>query len=76
MQTINWYIRIIGMKFGIEIWATLIMKIGERETTKELPHQERIRTHEEKENYKCLGIWEAAKQTDERKNKKRVPKNN
>ena len=50
----------IGMKFGKEKCAMLIIKSGKREITKgiELPNQERIRTLGEKENYYYLGILE------------------
>ena len=42
------------MKFSIEKWAILIMKIVKREKKEgiELPNQESIRTLGEKENYK------------------------
>ena len=39
------------MKFGIENWAMLIMRIGKRQMTEkiELPNKEKIRTLREKE---------------------------
>ena len=47
----------IGMEFGIEKCAMLVMKSGKRLMTDgiELPNQDRIRTLEEKETYKYLG---------------------
>ena len=49
------------MKFGIEKCAMLIMKSGKRYMTDgmELPNHEKIRTREENETYKYLGILEA-----------------
>ena len=49
------------MEFGIEKWAMLVMKSGERHITdgKELPNQDNIRTLAENETYKYLGILEA-----------------
>ena len=59
----------------------LIMKSGKRQIREgiEQPNQERIRTLEEKENYKYLGILEAntIKQGEmKEKNKKRVHQTN
>ena len=55
------YIQDIGMEFGIEKCAMLVMKSGKRHTTDgiELPNQDKIRTLGEKETYKYLGIMEA-----------------
>ena len=49
------------MEFGIEKCAMLVMKSGKRHLTDgmELPNQDKIRTLEEKEMYKYLGILEA-----------------
>ncbi len=50
------------MEFGIEKhFSMLVMKNGKRHLTDgmELPNQDKIRTHEEKETYKYLGILEA-----------------
>ena len=46
IQTIRIYSLDIGMEFGIEIWAMLIMKSGKRKTMEgiKLPNQKRIRT--------------------------------
>ena len=54
------YSQDIGIQFGIEKCAMLVMKSGKRHTTDgiELPNQDRIRTLEEKETYKYLGILE------------------
>ena len=51
----------IGMEFGIEKCAILAMKSGKRHMTEgmELPNHDKIRTHEENEIYKYLGILEA-----------------
>ena len=51
----------IGMEFGIEKWAMLMMKNGKRQIMEgiEQPNQEKIRTLGEKETYKYLGILEA-----------------
>ena len=57
-QAFRIYCQDIGMEFGTEKSAMLIMENRKRETTKgiELPNQENIRTLEEKENYKYLEI--------------------
>ena len=49
------------MEFGIEKCAMLVMKSGKWHMTDgmELPNQDKIRTLEEKETNKCLGILEA-----------------
>ena len=50
----------IGMEFGMEKYAMLIMKSGKQQMTEgiELPNQRKIRTLGEKETYKYLGILE------------------
>ena len=55
------YSQNIGMEFGIEKCAMLVMKSGKRHMTEgiELPNQEKIRTLGKKETYKYLGILEA-----------------
>ena len=55
------YSQDIGMGFGIEKCAMLVMKSGKRHMTDgmELPNHDRIRTLEENETYKYLGILEA-----------------
>ena len=60
IQTIRIYNQDIGMEFGIEKGAMLIMKSRKRQITEgiELPSQERIRTREEKKNYNYLEILE------------------
>ena len=49
------------MEFGREKCAMLVMKSGKRHMTDgmELPNYDRIRTLEENETYKYLGILEA-----------------
>ena len=54
------YSQDIGMEFGIEKCATLVMKSGKRHLPDEmeLPNQDKIRTLVENETYKYLGILE------------------
>ena len=61
LQKIRIYSQDIGMEFGMEKCTKLIMKRGKREIIEgtELPNQESIRTLEEKNNYKYLGILES-----------------
>ena len=51
----------MGMEFDMEKCAMQVMKSGKRHLTDrmELPNQDKIRTLEEKETYKYLGIFEA-----------------
>ena len=51
----------IKMEFGIEKFATLVMKIGQRHMTDgmELPNQDKIRTLGKKETFQYLGILDA-----------------
>ena len=51
----------IGMEFGIEKCAKLVIKSGKRHITDgiELPNHDKIRTLGENETYKYLGILEA-----------------
>ena len=55
------YLQDIGVEFGIEKCARLVMKSGKRYLTDgmELLNQDKIRTLGEKETYKYLGIFEA-----------------
>ena len=55
------YSKGIGIKFGIEKCAMLVMKIGKRHLTDGMKqsYQEKIRTRGEKENYKYLSILKA-----------------
>ena len=61
INTIRIYSRDIGMEFGIEKCAMLIMKSGKRQLTDgmELPNKDKIKTLAENETYKYLGILEA-----------------
>ena len=61
IHAVRIYSQDIGMEFGIEKCAMLVMKSGKRHMTDgmELPNHDKIRTLEEKETYKYLGIWEA-----------------
>ena len=69
----------IGMEFGIEMCALLIMKSAKRHITDdmELPNQDKIRSLEEKETGKYLGIVDTdnIKQV-ERQNSKRISQEN
>ena len=55
------YSQDMGMEFGIEKCAMLVMKSGKRYMTDgiELPNHDKIWTLEENETYKYLGILEA-----------------
>ena len=61
IDTVRIYGEDIGMEFGIEKCAMLVMKSGKRHMTDgmELPIHDKIRTLWEKETYKYLGILEA-----------------
>ena len=61
IHTVIIYSQDIGMEFGIEKCAMLVMKSGKRHTTDgmELPNQDKMRTLGENEIYKYLGILEA-----------------
>ena len=61
IHAVRIYSQDIGMEVGIEKCAMLVMKSGKRHMTDgmELPNHDRIRTLEEKETYKYLGILEA-----------------
>ena len=61
IHTVRIYSQDIGMEFGIEKCALLVMKSGKRHQTDwiELPNQDKIRTLVENETYKYLGILEA-----------------
>ena len=58
IHAVRIYSQDIGMEFGIEKCAMPAMKSGKRHMTdgKELPNHDKIRTLEEKETYKYLGI--------------------
>ena len=60
-HTVRIYSRDIGMEFGIEKCAMLVMKSGKRQLTDgmELPNKDKIKTLVENETYKYLGILEA-----------------
>ena len=61
IHTVRIYSQDIGMEFGIEKCAMLVMKTGKRHMTDEmeLPNHDKIRTLEENETYKYLVILEA-----------------
>ena len=61
IHAVRIYSQDIGMEFGIEKCAMLVMKSGKRYMTDgmELPNHDKIRTLEENETSKYLGILEA-----------------
>ena len=61
IHAVRIYSEDIGMEFGIEKCAMLVMKSGKRHLTDgmELPNRDKIRTLAENETYKYLGILEA-----------------
>ena len=61
IHAVRIYSQDIGMECGIEKFAMLVRKSGKRHLTyrMELTNQDKIRTLEEKETYKYLGILEA-----------------
>ena len=61
IHTVRIYSRDIGMEFGIEKCALLVMKSGKRHLTDgiELPNQLKVRMLAENETYKYLGILRA-----------------
>ena len=58
IHAVRIYSQVIGMEFGIEKCAMLVMKSGKRQLTDgmKLPNQDKIRTLGVKETYKYLGI--------------------
>ena len=80
-QTVGIYSQYVGMEYGIEKCAILVMKSGKRHMTEgvELRNQVMITTLSEKETYKYLGILEAdtiKQQETKEKIKKRVSQKN
>ena len=61
IHTVRIYSRDIGMEFGIEKCAMLVMRSGKRQLTDgmELPNQDKIKTLAGNKTYKYLGILEA-----------------
>ena len=61
IHAVRIYSQDIGMEFGTEKCAMLVMKSGKRHLTEgmELPNEDKIRTLGENETYKYLGILEA-----------------
>ena len=59
IHAVRIYNQDIGMEFGIEKCAMLVMKSGKWQLTDgmELPNQEKIRTLGENETYKYLAFW-------------------
>ena len=60
IHTVRIYSREIGMEFGIEKCAMLVMRSGKRQLTDgmELPKKDKKKTVAENETYKYLGILE------------------
>ena len=60
IQEVRIYSQRIGMEFGREKYAILVIKSGKRHLTDamELPNQDKIRTHKETETNKYFGILE------------------
>ena len=77
IQTVRIYSQDIGIEFGIEKCAMLVMKSGKQHLTDgiELPNQDMIRTLGEKEMYKYLGIFEADTNKQVEMNEKKLRKN-
>ena len=73
IHTIRIYSQDIGMEFGIEKCALLVMKSGKRHLTDgiELPNQDKIRTLADNETYKSLGILGADTITQVKMKKKK-----
>ena len=61
LHTFRIYSQDIGMEFGIEKCALLVMKSGKQHLTDgiELPNQDKIKTLAENETFKYLGILES-----------------
>ena len=61
IHAVRIYSQDIGMEFGKEKCVMLVMKSGKRHMTDgiELPNRDKVRTLEENETYKYLGILEA-----------------
>ena len=61
IHTVRIYNQDIGVEFGIEKCALLVMKSGKRHMTDamELPNQDKMRTLAENETFKYVGILEA-----------------
>ena len=61
IHTVRIYSWDIGMEFGIEKCAMLVMKSGKRHLADgmELPNQDKIKTLAKNDTYKYLGILEA-----------------
>ena len=76
-DTVRIYSQYIGMEFGIEKCAKLVIKSGKRHLNDEmeLPNQYKIRTLGEKETYKCLRILRADTIKQEEMKEKKLTKN-
>ena len=69
IHAVRIYSQDIGMEFGIEKCAIFVMKSGKRYMTDgmELPNHDQIRTLEENETYKYLGIKQVQRKDTTRK---------
>ena len=77
IQAVKIYSEDIGMEFGTEKCAILIMGSGKRHRTKgtEVLNKDKIRTLGEKEIYKYLRIWEAGTIKHAEIKEKKIKKN-
>ena len=79
IHAVRIYSKGIGMEFGIEKGAMLVMKSAKRDMTDgmELPNHDKIKTLEENETYKYLGILEDHQtNANERHHPKRISQKN
>ena len=81
IHTVRIYSRDIGMEFGIEKCAMLVMKSDKEPLTDwmEIPNKDKIKTLAENETYKYLGILKAytIKQAETKeKNSERISQEN
>ena len=70
IHAVRIYSQNIGIEFGIEKCAMLVMKSGKRQLTggMELPNQDKIRMFGEKETYKRPGFNPRSSHTKDSKN--------
>ena len=81
IHAVRIYSQDIGMEFGIQKCAMLVMKSGKRHMTEgmELPNHDKIRTHEKKWNLQILGDlggWHHQTSANERHDPKRISQEN
>ena len=81
IHTVRIYSRDIGMEFGIEKCAVLVMKSGKRQLIDgmELPNKDKIKNARRKRNLQILGHlggWHHQTSGNERKNSERISQEN